>query len=263
MLLRLLIDNYILINRLEMPFEPGLTVVTGETGAGKSIFIGALSLLLGSRAESGLLRNPEKKCIIEGEFALSPELESRLAHFDWEIGNPLIVRRELLPNGKSRSFIQDSPVALNDLKTLGDYLVDFNSQFQTLKLTEEHFQLEILDALAGNRSLLVNWNSTWKNYQSLDKKLKDEEERISKLQADQDYTQYLFDELAQSNLVDADELYKLEKEIPMLANAGELEMKLSQMIEIARDGELNTLGQLATIAQLLQGVKKLFRRVRD
>lgn len=255
MLLRLLIDNYILINRLEMPFEPGLTVVTGETGAGKSIFIGALSLLLGSRAESGLLRNPEKKCIIEGEFALSPELESRLALFDWEIGNPLIVRRELLPNGKSRSFIQDSPVSLNDLKTLGDFLVDFNSQFQTLKLTEEHFQLEILDALAGNRELLASWNSAWKNYQLLDKKLKDEEERLTKLQADQDYTQYLFDELAQSNLEDSDELDKLEKEIPLLANAGELELKLSQILEIARDGELNTLGQMATMIQLLQGVK--------
>lgn len=270
MLLRLLIDNYILINRLEMPFQPGLTVVTGETGAGKSIFIGALSLLLGSRAESGLQRNPEKKCIIEGEFALTPELESRLSQFDWEVGNPLIVRRELLPNGKSRSFIQDSPVSLTDLKTLGDFLVDFNSQFQTLKLTEEHFQLEILDALAGNRDALENWSQAWKNYQSLDKKLREEEERIAKLQADQDYTQYLFDELAQSSLLEPDELDKLEKEIPLLSNAGELEMKLSQMLEISRDGEFNTLGQLASVVQLLQSVKSYssdldqkYNRLRD
>ncbi len=270
MLLRLLIDNYILINRLEIPFQPGLTVVTGETGAGKSIFIGALTLLLGSRAESGLLRNPEKKCIIEGEFNLTPELESRLSQFEWECGNPLIVRRELLPNGKSRAYIQDSPVSLTDLKTLGDFLIDFNSQFQTLKLTEEQFQIETIDALAGTGNLLEHWLKSWKLYQSLDKQLKVEEENLSKLQADQDYSQFLFDELAQSNLLDPDELDSLEKEIPMLAHAGELELKLSQMLEISRDGDLNLLGQLATLAQLLQSVKNYseeldlrFSRLRD
>ena len=153
MLSRLSIQNYAIIDRLEVDFTTQLNIITGETGAGKSIIVGALGLILGERAESNVLLNREKKCIVEGCFktaSADEQVNAFLRAGELDVHEELVVRREIAPNGKSRAFINDTPVNLSQLQQLGSLLVDLHQQFDTLELGETDFQREVLDALAGN-----------------------------------------------------------------------------------------------------------------
>ena len=156
MITNLAIRNYALIDDVSVKFNSGLTIITGETGAGKSILLGALSLLLGKRADPGNVKDANRKCIIEAHFSIKDyDLEEVFEENDLDHDPLTIVRREILPGGKSRAFVNDTPVTLAQLQTLGIHLVDIHSQHETLTLSSEAFQLEVIDALAGNRELLI------------------------------------------------------------------------------------------------------------
>src|SRR3954451_3317676 len=164
MLGRLSIQNYAIIDRLEVDFSSRLNIITGETGAGKSIIVGALGLILGQRAESNVLLNREKKCIVEGCFkgeSADEHVSGFLRDNELDVHEELVVRREIAPNGKSRAFINDTPVNLGQLNQLSSLLVDLHQQFDTLELGESDFQREVLDALAGNHGLLKSYRENF------------------------------------------------------------------------------------------------------
>src|SRR6266487_3572774 len=166
MLQKLSIQNYAIIKELEIDFSNKLNIITGETGAGKSIIAGALGLILGERADSSILVNKEKKCFVEGIFEVSnkPEVKYFLEKNDFDEGEQLFIRREIGSNGKSRAFVNDSPVTLSQLNELSSLLVDLHQQFDTLQLSESSFQREVLDALAAQAGLLNKYQLVFKNW---------------------------------------------------------------------------------------------------
>ena len=173
MLTHLSIKNYALINDINVSFSEGFTTITGETGAGKSILLGGLALALGKRADLSSLRNGQQKCVIEAEFGISRYgLHQFFEDHDLDYEAETILRREILPSGKSRAFVNDSPVNLDILKSLGEQLVDVHSQHQTLRLTENDFQLKVLDALAQNKDRLEEYAEQLTVYKRLNAELK-------------------------------------------------------------------------------------------
>lgn len=196
MLTQLSINNYALINDLAVEFGPGFTTITGETGAGKSILLGALSLILGKRADLSVLQDKERKCIIEAEFNVGKYgLNSFFKIHDLDYYDNTIVRREIHPGGKSRAFINDTPVTLDVLSKLGMQLVDVHSQHQTLQLTEHDFQLKVVDALAANKTLLTDYKEVFLLYQSTLKELNQLIEAQQDAIKEYDYNTFLFKEL--------------------------------------------------------------------
>ena len=168
MLISLHVRNYALIRHLEIEFRPGFTIITGETGAGKSILLGALSLLLGNRADTSVLMDKEKKCIVEGSFDIGPYgYHSFFTVNDIDYDDHLIIRREISPGGKSRAFINDTPVNLHLLRELGTRLVDIHSQHENLHLGEHEFQLTVLDTVARNRALLSAYQDQFHRFKDL------------------------------------------------------------------------------------------------
>src|SRR5690606_21305489 len=158
MLTQLSIKNYALIDELQVSFSNGLTIITGETGAGKSILLGGLSLILGKRADLGSVKNPSEKCVIEATFDVARyHLKALFKAEDLDYEPVTIIRREILPSGKSRAFVNDTPVNLDSLQVLGDRLLDIHSQHQTLQLTHDEFQFQVIDALAGNGDILQEY----------------------------------------------------------------------------------------------------------
>jgi DNA repair protein RecN (Recombination protein N) len=201
MLQKLIIQNYAIINELEIYFSDKLNIITGETGAGKSILMGALSLILGERADSSVLQQKEKKAIVEGLFATMNKkaIQDFLKENDLDTEELLMIRREITANGKSRAFINDTPVNLNQLKVLGSLLVDLHKQFDTLELNSSDFQQEVLDALAGNAELLQQYQQIFYQYKKAKKELLELQTEQSAANAALDYNQFLFDELDEAN----------------------------------------------------------------
>ncbi|MDR1436735.1 MAG: AAA family ATPase, partial [Candidatus Symbiothrix sp.] len=181
MLQSLSIRNYALISHLEITFPSGFSVITGETGAGKSIILGALALILGQRADAKFIKQQEDRCLIEGVFDISSyQLEAFFSAKDWEYDpGQCILRREIWASGKSRAFINDTPAGLNDLKELGAFLIDVHSQHQNLLLADNHFQLQVLDVLAKNADLKSTYLAAYKNYISIRKQLAELKEKIA------------------------------------------------------------------------------------
>ncbi|MBK7713180.1 MAG: AAA family ATPase [Bacteroidales bacterium] len=201
MLAKLFVQNYALIKELDVEFETGLTIITGETGAGKSILLGALSLILGTRADSTVLLNKNEKCIVEGTFRLD---EYDLDHFfvsnelDFE---PLTtLRREINPAGKSRAFINDTPVTVNLLKELGDYLIDIHSQHQTLMLSDNTFQMNIVDSFAGTGKLKNEYRKVFNKFSGLKKEFAVLKELADKNRSDLEYYTFQFNQLEEAKL---------------------------------------------------------------
>src|SRR6185369_8385211 len=177
MLKNIFIQNYALIDHLELEFEKGLNIVTGETGAGKSILLGALSMILGNRADTSALLDVSKKCIVEGRFVADEKsLKEFFKTHELDLESPVIIRREISSEGKSRSFINDTPVALNQLKELGLLLVDIHSQHETLLLNRSVFQLAVVDAFAQHDKMLAEYKSYYHQFQLLSAELKSLEE---------------------------------------------------------------------------------------
>lgn len=239
MLVSLTVQNYALIKRLQVDFSEGYSVITGETGAGKSILLGALGLVLGNRADLTHLKDKTKKCVIEAEFQIQAyQLESIFEDLELDYEANTIVRRELLPNGKTRAFINDTPVNLKSLQALKEYLLDIHSQHNTMALSDKNYQYYIVDALAGNLDLLKTYKSALKNYKAVVKKL--ENLKISQEEAQQqyEYNLHLYQELQSAKLKELDEIETLEAEIEKLSHAEEIKINLFDSLQVASEEEI-------------------------
>lgn len=263
MLSRLLIKNYALIDNLNISFDKGLNIITGETGAGKSILMGALGLILGNRADGKQFFNDDKKCIIEGYFSIaSYDLTAFFSENDLEYEEETIIRREISLDGKSRAFVNDSPVNLTTLKSLGERLIDIHSQHATLQINTEEFQLFVLDAIASNAPLLENFRSELQQLRQLDKKLKTLKEESRTAHAELDYNQFLFDELEKLNVREG-EVKELEAEQSQLENAEEIKRALLASNYLLSDAEQNVLTLLKDSMQQIQQASRYFTDAED
>jgi len=256
MLQKLKISNYALIDGLEISFDKGLNIMTGETGAGKSIILGALSLILGQRAESRYFFNQQKKCVIEGTFQINGfHLKSFFEENDLDHEAETILRREITADGKSRAFVNDTPVTLTILKQLGEKLIDIHSQHATLEINDPDFQLLVVDSVAGHVELLNDYRAKFKAYKKDSAKLQQLIADSDKAKADLDYYQFQFDELEKAKL-DADEQEKLEQELYALNNAEEIKRSLVAAVYLMQDGETSALLQLREATHHLSVLEK-------
>lgn len=253
MLRKLYIKNYALIEELDVSFDKGLNVITGETGAGKSIIMDALSLILGSRAESDALQDKNQKCIVEAEFELkSPELDAFLESKGFDTDNSCFIRREIAPNGKSRSFINDTPATVQLIKELTQHLVDVHSQHQTLEIANSLNQFEVLDAFAGIIDESNEFKIQFKNFKDKKNELNNLLEQQATEQKELDYNTYLFEELNKIELKSGEE-ETLETEIQKLANADSIKQQLARSIEILD----NPQGANAMLKELSSALSKV------
>lgn len=252
------IQNYAIIDDLSISFSTKLNIITGETGAGKSILMGALALILGERSDSSVLLNREKKCCIEGTFLLHEKAGIRewLLANDLEDGVELLLRREIATNGKSRAFINDTPVTLQQLRELGSQLVDLHRQFDTLELGETDFQRSVIDALTRQPELLQQYQSDWQNWQIQKKQLDELRIILHKAEQERDYKQFLLDELS-SFAPQEQELEKLDQELALLNNAGQILQVLNHLTELLRESDQPILPQLKQGSQALQGFAEM------
>ncbi|PVY43207.1 DNA repair protein RecN [Pontibacter virosus] len=260
MLIDLKIKNYALIEQLEMNPSPVLNIITGETGAGKSIMLGAIGLLLGNRADSKLLFNQEQKCVIEGVFDISQyNLKEVFVAEDLDFDDQCILRREISPSGKSRAFVNDTPVTLDVLRKIGENLMDIHSQHDTLQLGDTSFQLNILDIYAGNTSLdiyagnlsyLKDYNETYRRYKKLEGDYKKLTDQLAQAQKELDYNTFLLNELEEINL-QQDEQEQLETELKELENAEDIKLKLTQAVQYLTESEFNITSALKDTVQLI------------
>lgn len=256
MLQALLIQNYALIDNLQIGFKSGFSTITGETGAGKSILMGALSLILGQRADLSLLKNKEKKCIVEGTFLIQDyNLESFFKEHDLDYSDTLLIRREIAVNGNSRAFINDTPVNLNTIKELGLMLVDIHSQHENLLLSNGNFQLSILDALAGNKETLENYKNHFGKFVNSQRELKDLQEKSKKNSADNDYFQFQLKQLEDANLQD-DEVTELEKEKDLLSHFEEILENIETAASLLSEDEHPILSKLKELRNTLENLAK-------
>jgi len=246
------IANYALIDQLEVDFSSGMTIITGETGAGKSILLGGLALVLGKRAESGVLRDETKKCVIEARFSIHDyQLKPLFEVLDLDYDAITIIRRELLPNGKSRAFVNDTPVTLDALQQLGDQLIDVHAQHQTLALTQTQFQLDVLDALAKNTPILEAYKAELKQYKSIRDQYNQLLEEKEGLQQEFDYNRFLLEELEAAQLV-PEMLSRLEEEQEQLSNIEHIEEQLTASKARLEQEQYGVSSQLIEIKAALQ-----------
>lgn len=257
MLKSLSISNYALIDQLLMQPSKGLSMITGETGAGKSIMLGAVGMLLGNRADTKVLLHEEKKCVIEGvfeigEYGLKDFFESAELDFD----PTCIIRREISPGGKSRSFVNDTPVLLDTLKTLGAYLMDVHSQHDTLQLGEGSFQLGLIDAYAQTQEELKQYRSDYKNFKKSQKAYLEIKQKAHELQKEADFNQFQLDELSALSL-QADEQTELESTQEVLENAEEIKLKINEMINLFQDEQFGVIQGMAQIQAGMQSLERL------
>jgi DNA repair protein RecN (Recombination protein N) len=263
MLQKLSISNYALIDNLEISFDKGLNIMTGETGAGKSIILGALSLILGQRAESRYFFNQQKKCVIEGTFRIADfHLKDFFEDNDLDYEAETVLRREVSADGKSRAFVNDTPVNLNSMKLLGERLIDIHSQHATLEINDPLFQLLVVDSVAKHPELLSNYQSKFRAYKKSTAKLQQLIEDSDKAKADLDYYQFQFDELEKAALA-ADEQESLEKELYALNNAEEIKRNLSRANYLMQDSEAAALSQLREAAHQLGTLTKFNPQIEE
>lgn len=268
MLASLSIKNYALIDNLSVSFNNGLSIITGETGAGKSILLGGLSLVLGKRADLSSVKNKSEKCIIEAVFDIANyDLKQYFLDLDMDYEPQTIIRREILPSGKSRAFVNDTPVNLDALQGLSNYLIDIHSQHETLELTNNQFQFKVIDALAKNIELLLEYSGNLEQYRTLQKELEELKDFKSEAIKEQDYNLFLLNELDEANLTPG-ELELLEEEYETLNNVEEIKEKLSlsnQLLNEEQIGILSTLTELKNTIQKLSGISPkyldLFNRI--
>ena len=261
MLQHLHIHNYAIIDSLEISFSNNLNIITGETGAGKSILMGALGLILGERADTSVLLDPEKKCFVEGNFitnydSIKEFLKKNELDFDGEI----LIRREISANGKSRAFINDTPVTLGQLKQLSSLLVDLHQQFDTLELNNNDFQRQVVDALAGTGKLIEQYQLVFKDYRS---SLKDLEKLIAEqalATKESDYNQFLFDELEAADLSE-NELENIDAELKLMSNAENIKSTLSEIYFQMEDGEQPLSQQVKSIIHKLQSLEEVYPQI--
>lgn len=257
MLTRLHISNYALIDELEIKFDNGLTIITGETGAGKSIILGALSLILGERADARSVRNPEKKVVVEASFDISAyALEGFFAESEidfWE--EECIVRREISATGRSRAFVNDTPVTISVLKDLTSRLVDIHSQHSNMLLSKPAFQLSVLDSIADNKEVASKYNVEYVCYKKLQEQLLEKQNEYEKIRAEEDYIRFQLNQFADLKLTENEdaELENLQKK---LSNVSEIKQNLWQISSTLNGEENSILEQLKVVAQRIQSTER-------
>lgn len=251
MIQRLHIRNYAIIEELRLDFADGLSIITGETGAGKSIVLGALSLILGGRADTKTLFAPSQKCIIEGRFAIKAyNLQSFFADQDLDYDDELIIRREITPAGKSRAFVNDTPTNLKVLQKLGGTLIDLHQQFDTLYINNADFQLELLDALAGQREAVKTYRAEYNELQDVRRQLRQLDEEQARARREQEFVEFQVTELEAVALV-ADEQEVLESERHRLSNADEIKQLTSGAFHLLTEDDNAVTDQLMGVSQRL------------
>ena len=257
MLQHLSIKNYALIQELDLNWLTGFTVITGETGAGKSILLGALGLVLGNRADFKALRTPEKKCVIEASFKLyNKDFKSFFDANDLDQDEITLIRREITPSGKSRAFINDTPVTINILNKLGQRLIDIHSQHQTILLNDVGFQLFLIDAFADNTAIKQKYQTALSAYKKLEKELNQLEEKANTEAGDTDYLKFLFEELQNAKL-EPGEQDEVERELELLENSGEIQTSLGEAVALISDEEMGVLQALSKSTQSLSAISSL------
>jgi DNA repair protein RecN (Recombination protein N) len=254
MLQALQIKNFALIEHLHIDFTGSFSIITGETGAGKSILLGALGLVSGNRADLGSLKDKEQKCVIEAHFNISNySLRDFFEQNDIDYEDVTIIRREILPSGKSRAFINDSPVNLAEVQELGHFLIDIHSQQQTRELSDEQYQMQILDAVAGNSALLETYKNQLATYKSAQSALKKLVEQKATLSREQDYNTFLLNELAEAKLK-AGEQAELENEQEKLSNVEFIRENMARAIAVTTEEQMGAVQNLKEIKQALQKI---------
>lgn len=263
MLKRLAISNYALIDNLDISFSNELNILTGETGAGKSIILGALSLILGQRAEGKYFFNQQKKCVIEGTFLVNGfHLNEFFEENDLDYELETVLRREISSDGKSRAFINDTPVNLTTLKKLGEKLIDIHSQHATLEINDEDFQLLVIDTIADNGVLRESYKSTFKEYRQAQTKLKELVAQSEQSKSDLDYFQFQFNELEKASLSE-DEQTQLEQDQDVLTHAEEIKRSLLSAIGLLSESETAAIIQLKEAAANLGSAERYNPEVKE
>ena len=254
MLTSLSIKNFALIEKLSIDFSDGFSTITGETGAGKSILLGALGLVLGKRADLTSLKHKEEKCVIEANFDISNyDLQPFFIENDLDFENQTIIRREILPSGKSRAFVNDSPVNLQELQELGAFLIDIHSQNQTQELSEENSQFKIIDAIAANQPLIFDFNILLKAYKNDNKNLLNLTNQLKEINKEQDYNAFLLEELLAAKL-ESGEQEILESEFEQLNNIEFIKENLDKSISISEAEQFGVLENLKEVRSTLQKI---------
>ncbi len=252
MLTHLQIENYALIRKLDTRFYDGLTVITGETGAGKSILLGALSLILGERADTRVLNDKTGKCIIEGAFSLeNKDLRALFEQHDLDYDDISYFRREITPSGKSRAFINDTPVNLSIMRTIAGQLIDIHSQHESLMLGSSSFQFDVVDAYALQLPAVFRYRDQFRQYQQKQQELNELIEKERQARADLDYYQYQYDELEKAQL-DAEEYRQMEEQASILRHAEEIRLNAEKARYLLQEADQNVLDMLHEVKQLIQ-----------
>jgi DNA repair protein RecN (Recombination protein N) len=254
MLNKLNIQNYALFDLVDVEFPSNLSIITGETGAGKSILLGALSLLLGQRAEGDLVNDKAKKCIVEGVFiSESDVVKNFFSQNDLDYGHEITIRREVSPEGKSRAFINDTPVTLNQLKALTSRLIDIHSQHENLLLNESEFQLSVLDAYASHKTTLTEYRQKFLRYKSVVKELEELVSKENESAKEKDYLEFQLKELLDANLVEGEEK-KIEEELEFLNHSEQIKESLVISAKVVKSGDTNILLHLTEVKNKLTSI---------
>jgi DNA repair protein RecN len=267
MLVKLYVQNYALIKDLDVELEDGLTIITGETGAGKSILLGALSLILGTRVDSSVLLEKNEKCVVEGTFRIEDyDLSEFFASNELDYEPVTILRREINPAGKSRAFINDTPVTINLLKELGDRLIDIHSQHQTLMLHDNSFQLNVIDSFAGTSKLKDEYKVVYNNYRKLSREFDELKDKADRNKADLEYFKFQLTQLEEAKLQEGEQ-QELEKEQELLNHAEEIKLGLSSASNLFSSDTASVLillreakAALSKIAEFLPNGEEILRR---
>ncbi len=257
MIASLSIENFALIEKLNINFSEGFSVITGETGAGKSIVLGALGLLMGKRADLSSLKNNTEKCVVEATFHIKKyNLQQLFDENDVDYEDETVIRREILPSGKSRAFINDSPVNLNVLQEISLNLIDIHSQHQNQELNEENFQIEILDILATNQHLVSDYQANLESFTTAKAKLKQLNTQKNNLSKEHDYNSFLLEELIAANLI-LGEQADLEAELEKLSNVEAIKENIEKSIAIATDEQIGVIENLKEIKTAISKIATL------
>ncbi|WP_369048863.1 DNA repair protein RecN [Tenacibaculum sp. UWU-22] len=263
MLTHLSIQNYALINQLSIDFTKGLSIITGETGAGKSILLGALGLVMGNRADLTSLKNTEKKCVVEAHFSVADyDLQQLFQELDVDYETETIIRREILPSGKSRAFVNDTPVTLSVLSALKTKLVDIHSQHQTLQLSDAAFQFSVIDAMAKNQSKIASYKRGLYTYNKLQKELKNLQEETEKLNEQYEYNLHLFNELEEAKLQEGEQ-ETLEEKLDKLNHIEEIKQNLSESLVISINDEIGLQTLFYSLENKLQKISSYSKQYQE
>lgn len=254
MLKSLSVENYALIEKTDVRWNNGFSVITGETGSGKSILLGALGLIQGQRADTKALKDPEKKCVVEAEFDLSAyDLRPFFEENDLDYEENCIIRREIAPNGKSRAFINDTPVALIALKDISSHIIDIHSQHETLLLNEDSFQLHVLDAFSNLKERLSAYTTLYGEYAAQKRRLKELRTTLAERSANRDYIEFQLKQLQDAAFAE-NEQTELEEEINVLSHTSEMKDALSKATWLLSDKEENICGSLKEVTSALSSI---------